>query len=205
MKKVKEIIVVEGKCDINAVKRAVDATIFQTYGFGIFSDKEKLDLFKKLAEKRGIVILTDSDGAGFLIRNYLKGALPKECVKQAYIPDVFGKEARKKQPSAEGKLGVEAMDSDVILSSLSNAGATFEDEEVSDGKAGGDIKKSDLYTMGLSGGKNSTEKRAKLLKRFSLPERLSVNAMTDILNMITCLTELEKIIAEMEEANPVEK
>ena len=136
MKKVKEVIVVEGRYDKNALSQVVDATVITLGGFSVFNDKEKLAFLRRLAEKQGLIVLTDSDGAGFVIRNYLKGALPKELVKQAYIPDIYGKERRKRTPGKEGKLGVEGMKPDVLLAALARAGATFLDEENGTGAAG---------------------------------------------------------------------
>ena len=118
MVKIEEVIIVEGKYDKNTLSQVVDAVILETSGFGIFHDKERRKLFQKLAEQRGLIILTDSDGAGFVIRNYLKGFLPPEKVKQAYVPDLYGKEKRKASPSKEGKLGVEGMRPEILLEAL---------------------------------------------------------------------------------------
>ena len=179
--KVKEVIIVEGKYDKIAVKSAVDAVVFETSGFGIFSDSEKMDLICRLAEKRGIIVLTDSDGAGLVIRNYIKGAVP--CgVKQAYIPDIYGKEKRKSGPSGEGKLGVEGMKKSVIIDALKNAGATFEENDGH--RSGGGITKGDFYFLGLSGKSDSALRRKALLKELSLPENLSANALLDVINLI---------------------
>ena len=128
MKKVKEVIVVEGRYDKNTISQVVDAAVVTLGGFAVFNDREKLSFLRRLAEERGLIVLTDSDGAGFVIRNYLKGALPRDRVKQAYIPDIPGKERRKRSPGKEGKLGVEGMKSAVLLEALRRAGATFEDE-----------------------------------------------------------------------------
>lgn len=191
--RVKEAIVVEGRYDKNTLSQIVDTAIFETEGFGIFSDKDKLRLFRGIAEKRGIIILTDSDSAGFMIRNHIKGALPKDKIKHAYIPDVFGREKRKKSVSKEGKIGVEGMRREVIISSLKAAGASFEDG----GKCGsqGKISKTDMYVLGLSGGEGSAEKRRKLIKKLNLPERLSSSALLDVLNALFTLPELEEILA----------
>ncbi len=179
---VREAIIVEGRYDRAAVARAVDAVILETSGFGIFSDTEKLDLIRRIAVKRGVILLTDSDGAGLVIRGYLKGALPADLVKEAYIPDIVGKERRKRVPSREGKLGVEGMSSEVILQSLRRAGATFEGEE----SARKDVRlgKADLYAMGLTGTRDASEKRRELLKHLSLPENLSTGALLDVLNAL---------------------
>lgn len=185
--RVKEVIIVEGKYDLNALKQVLDATILTTDGFGIFHNREKLDLIARMAQARGVVLLTDSDGAGFVIRNYLKGSLDSNLVKHAYIPDIFGKERRKNAPSKEGKLGVEGMRPEVLLDVLRRAGATLDD--VSE-DAGGTITKSDLYALGLSGRPGSADARSNLLKRLNLPEKLSPNAMLDVLNVLLTREEL---------------
>ena len=181
--RIKEVILVEGRYDKNSLSQIVDATIVETNGFGIFKDAEKLDFFRLLAEKRGLIILTDSDGAGFLIRNHLKGAIPGDMLKQAYIPDVYGKEKRKREPGKEGKIGVEGMTPETLMSALKRAGATI--ENVDEKRALGEpITKADLFLLGLSGGQGSAARRGELLKRFSLPEHLTANAMLDVLNML---------------------
>jgi len=182
MIKVNEVIVVEGRYDKNTLSQIVDGTIIETEGFGIFSDKEKLALFRRLAETRGLVVLTDSDGAGFLIRNYLKGAIDTKYVKHAYIPDISGKEKRKSAPSKEGKLGVEGMSRELIIAALVNAGVSVDEAE--GGKGKDPITKPDLYEAGLSGGRGSADKRQKLLKKLELPAKLSPNAMLDVLNAL---------------------
>ena len=125
MRKIREVIVVEGRYDKNALRQVVDATVIPLGGFAVFNDREKLAFLRRLGQERGLILLTDSDGAGFVIRNYLKGALPKEMVKQAYIPDIAGKERRKRRPGKEGKLGVEGMKPQILLEALERAGATF--------------------------------------------------------------------------------
>ena len=184
MKKVKEVIVVEGRYDKNALSQVVDATVITLGGFSVFNDKEKLAFLRRLAEKQGLIVLTDSDGAGFVIRNYLKGALPKELVKQAYIPDIYGKERRKRTPGKEGKLGVEGMKPDVLLAALARAGATFLDEENGTGAAGEPITKADLFELGLTGGPDSRAARQRLLTQLDLPEHLSTNALLEVLNAL---------------------
>lgn len=179
--RVREVIIVEGKYDVNTLKQVLDATILTTEGFGIFHNREKLDLIIRMANTRGVIILTDSDGAGFVIRNRLKGSLDPALVKHAYIPDVVGKERRKKSPSKEGKLGVEGMRPEVLLEALKRAGATLDDVTQI---AGSTITKADLYALGLSGRPNSAESRQELLKRLELPERLSPNALLDVLNVL---------------------
>ncbi|MEA4813427.1 MAG: DUF4093 domain-containing protein [Oscillospiraceae bacterium] len=181
--RIKEVILVEGRYDKNALSQIVDATIVETNGFGIFRDAEKLDFFRLLAEKRGLIILTDSDGAGFLIRNHLKGAIPGDMLKQAYIPDVYGKEKRKREPGKEGKIGVEGMTPETLISALKRAGATFED--LDEKRALGEpITKADLFLLGLAGGQGSAARRGELLKSLSLPEHLTANAMLDALNIL---------------------
>ncbi len=177
--KVQELIVVEGKYDLNKLKQMVDGIIVTTDGFGIFHNQEKMDLIRRMAEKRGVVILTDSDGAGFVIRNHLKSCLPKEQVKHAYIPDVYGKESRKRTRSKEGKLGVEGMTSDVLKKALIMAGVTIDGEA---SLSGGTLTKADLYAVGLSGTPDSAQNRKKLISALELPEKLSPNALLDVLN-----------------------
>ena len=184
MKKVKEVIVVEGRYDKNALSQVVDATVITLGGFSVFNDKEKLAFLRRLAEKQGLIVLTDSDGAGFVIRNYLKGALPKELVKQAYIPDIYGKERRKRTPGKEGKLGVEGMKPDVLLAALARAGATFLDEESGTGAAGEPITKADLFELGLTGGPDSAAKRQAILRELELPEHLTANGLLEALNLL---------------------
>ena len=181
-RRVREVIVVEGRYDKNAVKQVVDATVVETGGFGVFKDRERLALLRRLAAERGLILLTDSDGAGFVIRNFLKGAIPRERLKQAYIPDVYGKERRKAAPGKEGKLGVEGMPPQVLLNALERAGATFSE-------GGGEgartpITKADLYELGLTGGPDSAQRRAALLRKLGLPERMTANAMLEALNLL---------------------
>ena len=187
--KVREVIVVEGRYDKNTVSQVVDASVIETSGFGIFSDREKLELLRRLAEKRGLIILTDSDGAGFVIRNYLKGALDGANVKHAYIPSVKGREKRKRIPSKEGTLGVEGMSPSVILEALSRCGAHFDDSPDAEIKTGG-ITKADLYALGLSGTAGSAQRRRELLEKLGLPDKLSSNALLDVLNALYTRDEL---------------
>ena len=180
MIKLRQAIVVEGKYDKNTLSQLVDAPIFETNGFGVMHDRALLDFLRRVADARGLIILTDPDGAGFVIRNYLKGALPKDRVLHAYIPDVQGKERRKAQPGKEGKLGVEGMSPDVLLAALKNAGA-----EIADTAAPTDrITKTDLFCAGLSGGENSAHKRKDLQKDLRLPAHLGSNAFLDALNLL---------------------
>ena len=179
---VKEVIVVEGRYDKNTLSQVFDAVIVETSGFGLFKDGEKLALLRRLAEKRGLVVLTDSDGAGFVIRNYIKGAIDPALVKMAYIPDVPGKERRKSSPSPEGKLGVEGMSAEVLIAALRRAGATLGGETATH-RTGG-ITKATLYELGLSGRPDSAARRRELLKKLDLPEKLGANALLDVLNAL---------------------
>ena len=180
MHSVREVIVVEGRYDKNALSQVVDAVIIETSGFGIFNDAEKRKLLQTMAEARGLIVLTDSDGAGFVIRNYIKGCVDPKLVKHAYIPDIYGKERRKSAPSREGKLGVEGMKPQALLDALIRAGATFDDEE--NKKTAPRISKADMYARGLSGREGSAEKRAQLIKQLGLPERLTADGLLDVLN-----------------------
>ena len=182
MHSVKEVIVVEGRYDKNTLSQIVDAVIIETSGFGIFNDAQKQKLLRTMAQARGLVVLTDSDGAGFVIRNFIKGCVDPACVTHAYIPDVYGKERRKAAPSKEGKLGVEGMRPQVILDALIRAGATVDERPAAESAAR--ITKADMYKCGLSGGTGSREKRAALIKRLDLPEKLSADALLDVLNAI---------------------
>ena len=187
MVKIHEAIVVEGRYDKNTLSQIVDAPIFETGGFQIHKDREMLSLLRQVAKKRGLIVFTDSDGAGFVIRNFLKGAIPADQLKHAYIPDIYGKEKRKAAPGKEGKLGVEGMTPEVILQALRRAGATFADGAVADKK---EITKQDLMELGLSGGKDSSLLRKKLLQKLGLPEHMSANAMLQALNLLCTKEEL---------------
>lgn len=195
MVKIREAIVVEGRYDKNTLSQIVDAPIFQTNGFGIRKDKELLALLRSVARKRGLIVFTDSDGAGFVIRNFLKSAIPPEQLKHAYIPDIYGKERRKSAPGKEGKLGVEGMQPEVILSSLRRAGATFEDENAL-GVAG--ITKQDFADLGLSGGKDSKQKRLMLLKHLDFPAHMSSNALLQAMNVLFAPEEFKQIVMQLE-------
>ena len=184
MKKIKEVIVVEGRYDKNTLSQVVDATVVTLGGFAVFNDREKLSFLRRLALERGLIVLTDSDGAGFVIRNYLKGALPRDLVKQAYIPDIHGKERRKRAPGKEGKLGVEGMRPQVLLESLRRAGATFLDEEDQSTALKEPITKADLFALGLTGGTGSAARRQALLRQLDLPEHLTPNALLEALNLL---------------------
>ena len=182
MVKIKQAIVVEGKYDQNTLSQLVDTTIFQTRGFGVMHDKALLELLRKAAKTTGLIIFTDSDGAGFVIRNFLKGALPKEGVLHAYIPDIPGKEKRKRAPGKEGLLGVEGMTKEILLSALENAGADLGGE--AEKRPGDTITKFDLYTAGLSGKPDSAAKRAAFLEKLRFPAHMSANALLDALNLL---------------------
>ena len=180
MHRIKEVILVEGRYDKNALSQVVDAVIVETSGFGVFNDREKQALLRRLAEARGLIVLTDPDGAGFMIRSFIKGCVDPALVKHAYIPDVYGKERRKQKASKEGKLGVEGMSPQILLDALIRAGATMDGEE--SGRACAHITKADMYAKGLSGREGSTAKRAELLQRLKLPERLTADGLLDVLN-----------------------
>ena len=191
MVKIKEAILVEGRYDKNTLSQIVDAPILETAGFGIFKDKKQLALLRQVAEKRGLIVFTDSDGAGFVIRNHIKSAIPARFLKHAYIPDLAGKERRKREAGKEGKLGVEGMTKDVILESLRRAGATIEGEDT---PAQQSITKQDMMELGLSGGTGSSEKRSLLLKKLDLPEHMSANALLQALNLLYSLDELKRLL-----------
>ena len=180
MEKINEVIVVEGRYDKNALSQVVDAVIIETGGFGIFNNAQKQKLLRRMAEERGLIVLTDSDGAGFVIRNFIKGCVEAKNIKHAYIPDIEGKERRKKTGSREGTLGVEGMRPEVLLNALRQAGASFSDS--TEGKE--KITKTDFFKLGLSGGQDSSKKRAELIKKLDLPAKLSADALLDILNAI---------------------
>ncbi len=193
MLKIKEAIVVEGRYDKNTLAQLVDTVIIETSGFGIFKDKERLALLRRLAQTKGLIVLTDSDGAGFLIRGHLKGAIPPEQVKHAYIPDLYGKEKRKRIPGKEGKLGVEGMRPEVLETALRRAGATFLDEGLV-GERGEPITKTDLFLAGLSGGPDSSVRRETLLKALDLPGHMSANALLAVLNALYSRAEFQKAL-----------
>ena len=177
MTRIREAILVEGRYDVNTVRQVVDTVVLESGGFRIFNNKDQLKLLRRIAETRGLIVLTDSDGAGFVIRNYLKGALPKGCVKQAYVPDIAGKERRKRHGSKEGKLGVEGMRPQVILDALRRAGATFAQQDESEAPVHPVITKADFYEWGLSGRPDSTARRAAVLHALDLPEHMTANAL----------------------------
>ena len=190
MLKIREAVVVEGRYDKNTLSQVVDTLILETRGFGIFKDPERMALLRRAAEKRGLVVLTDSDGAGFVIRSRIKSAIPGKYLKHAYIPDVYGKERRKRQPGREGKLGVEGMSPQVLEQVLRRAGATFlgEDDRTEEGP---ELTKADLFAAGLTGRPDSAQRRQALLKRLELPEHMTANALLEVLN--TCYSRREAL------------
>ena len=199
MLKIREAIVVEGRYDKNTLAQIVDAPILETKGFGLFKDPEQLELLRNVAKKRGLIVLTDSDGAGFVIRNHIKSAIPAKYLKHAYIPDVAGKEKRKAAPGKEGKLGVEGMSPEVLLAALKNAGATIEGESTARGND--QITKQDFVEFGLSGGLNASERRKRLQNRLHLPEHMSANALLQALNLLLSREELAEIVREWDNEN----
>lgn len=174
----KQCVIVEGKYDKQKLQGLIDATILSTEGFRIFKDKEKRLLIQKMAEKNGLIILTDSDSAGFLIRNHIKGLVPPKQMINIYIPEIFGKEKRKPVPSKEGLLGVEGMKDEVLLKAFEKAGVTAQKKASKIRK----ITKLDLYEAGFSGTENSAQLRQALLKELALPHYITANALLDILN-----------------------
>lgn len=198
MIKIKQAVIVEGKYDKIKVSNILDTLIIETDGFGIFKDKNKQKLIRRLAETRGILILTDSDSAGFTIRSFLNGIVPQEQLVNVYIPDIFGKEKRKSEPSKEGKLGVEGVKSDVIIEALKKAGVEFDvgtEKQINTHP----VTKTDLFLDGLSGGKGSAEKRARFLKQLDLPEHLSSNSMLKLINSFMDFDDYKREIQKLNE------
>lgn len=188
MQSVKEVIVVEGRYDKNTLRQVVDAVVIETEGFGIFNDRQKQKLLRRMAEARGLIVLTDPDGAGQVIRNFIKACVPPELLKQAYVPEIYGKEKRKTGPSREGKLGVEGMRAETLLEALRRAGATFEGAERCEKTKM--ISKTDLYRLGLSGRDRSAQMRSELIRELDLPEHLSADALLDVINATMSREEL---------------
>jgi len=182
MQRISEVIVVEGRYDKNTILQTVDALVIETGGFGVFNDKEKQKLLRMLAEKHGLIVFTDPDGAGLVIRNFIKGAVDPSLVKHAYIPEIRGKERRKTKASKEGCLGVEGMRPEQIIASLRRAGATFEGEEEHEPRER--ISKADMYAMGLSGRADSKARRLKLIAELELPSKLSADSLLEVLNAL---------------------
>lgn len=197
MLKIKEAIVVEGRYDKNTLSQIVDAPVLETSGFGIMKDKQQLSLLRRVAESRGLIVFTDSDGAGFVIRNFLKGAIDGKYLRHAYIPDIPGKEKRKSAPGKEGKLGVEGMTPQIIIESLRRAGATVLGEETV--RSAGNITKQDMMDLGLSGGVGSSELRKQLMKKLDLPEHMSANALLQAVNLLYTLDELRCMVGQLGE------
>lgn len=198
-RRVREVIVVEGRYDKNTLAQVVDGLVLTTDGFGIFKDKERSALLRRLAGERGVVVLTDPDGGGLVIRNHLKGILPPDRVKMAYVPDIPGKERRKRAPGKEGKLGVEGMPPEVLVQALTNAGVTWEDEGV--GVKEKPFTKSDLFSLGLTGVSEAKSRRKRLQKSLNLPENLSTNALLDVLNLISTPEEVARLLAQPRSAD----
>ena len=193
MIKLKEAVIVEGKYDKIKLSSLVDGLIITTDGFGIFKDREKRELIKTLAKKRGIIILTDSDSAGFLIRSHIKGFVSEGEIKNVFIPDVFGKEKRKSAPSKEGKLGVEGMDRELLENALKKAGIVEEKTSPNAKK----VLKSDLFEDGISGGADSKAKRTRLLKELGLPERMSANTLLETVNALYSFEEYKAAVSRI--------
>ncbi len=197
MIKIQEAILVEGRYDKNTLSQVVDAPILETSGFGIMKDKAQLSLLRRVARTRGLIVFTDSDGAGFVIRNFLKGAIDSRYLKHAYIPDIYGKERRKAAPAREGKLGVEGMTPEVLVNCLRRAGATIIGQDCA--KPASVITKQDMMALGLSGGADSSKKRKQLLAALELPAHMSANALLQALNLLYSLDELKQILGNMGE------
>lgn len=191
-----QAVIVEGKYDKIKLSSILDAVIIETGGFSIFKDREQLELIRKLADAKGVIIMTDSDGAGFKIRSFLRGALPKNRVWNVYIPDIYGKEHRKTLPSKEGKLGVEGIPKQEILKCLEQAGVLF-DERIEPVRR---ITKADLYEDGLAGGEGSAAARRRLLDKLGLPARLSANSLLDVFNAMLSYEEYRQAVDELSEA-----
>lgn len=195
MLRIREAIVVEGRYDKNTLAQVVDTMIVETSGFGIFKNKEQLALLRQLAEARGLIVLTDSDGAGFVIRNFLKGSIRPQWLKHAYIPDRLGKERRKRTPGKEGKLGVEGMRPEILEEALRRAGATFLDAQEEQCMQR-NITKADLYRDGLSGGEGAAERRKILLRALDLPEHMTANALLAALNNLYNYEDYSRMVGE---------
>ncbi len=188
-------VIVEGKYDVIKLSNIIDGLIIKTDGFGIFKDKEKQKLLRRLAEEKGIIILTDSDSAGFLIRKFLNSTVPADKITHVYVPDIFGKEKRKTEKSKEGKLGVEGIKEDIILEAFRKAGVFCQKNDATERRL---ITNIDLYEWGLSGKDNSKEKRKILLKKLELPERMSSSSMVKILNSFVTYDEFIKTVKELD-------
>ncbi|MGN0501072.1 MAG: toprim domain-containing protein [Ruminococcus sp.] len=195
MLKIKEAIIVEGRYDKIKLKNLVDTAIIETNGFRVFSDKEKQSLIRRIADTRGILVFTDSDSAGFVIRNFLRGTVDKSKIKHCYIPQINGKEKRKAHTSKEGFLGVEGVSEEVIVEAIRKSGATIIGEEQENARE--EVTKADLYRLGLTGRENSEKLRKALLKYLGMPSYLTANAMLSAINCLYSLEELRKIVDEL--------
>lgn len=195
MIKIKEAVIVEGKYDKIKLSGIIDTVIIETDGFAIFKDKEKQNLIRFLSEKRGIIIMTDSDSAGFKIRNFINGITKSENIKNVYIPDIYGKEKRKTESSKEGKLGVEGMNLEVIMTALEKAGVLCLEN---DKKSGNKITHTDFFEDGISGGENSSQIRKALAKELELPERISSSSLLKIINSYMTYDEYKEAIRKVQ-------
>lgn len=195
MIKIDKPVIVEGKYDIIKLSRFVDTLIIKTDGFGIFKDKEKQALLRRLADEKGIIVLTDSDSAGFLIRKFLKSSIAEDKITHVYIPDVYGKEKRKTQAGKEGKLGVEGISEEILLEAFRKAGVICSETSQAERRL---ITNIDLYEAGLTGKENSKEKRVRLMKALALPERLSTSSLLKILNTFVTYEEFIQKLKETE-------
>ena len=195
MIKIDKVIIVEGRYDKIKLSSMIDGIIIETEGFGIFKDKDKQKLIRKLAETKGIAILTDSDSAGFVIRNFITSIVPKEYITNVYIPDIYGKEKRKDSPSKEGKLGVEGISAEILKEAFKKAGICVSQSETNERKK---ITLNDFFDDGLTGDTQSKRKRTDLLKKLDLPERMSTKAMLDILNTFISYDEYKKLVESEE-------
>lgn len=193
--KLSQAIIVEGKYDKIKLSNLVDAFIIETNGFSVFKDKEKLSFIRRIANERGIIVLTDSDHAGFMIRNYISSGVPKDKIINLYIPDVYGKERRKTEPSKEGKLGVEGMSREILLKTLKSVNV-----EYSEGNNPNPVTNYDLFALELSGTPNAKQNKKKLLKKLDLPEFLSTNSLLSYINSSMTKEEFQKITEEIKEA-----
>lgn len=196
MYKIKEAIIVEGTYDKIKLSSFIDGVIFVTGGFSVISNKKRMETIKTLAEDMGIVILTDSDTAGFKIRNYIKQSVSPHFVKHAYIPEIKGKEKRKTQPGKEGLLGVEGISQEIIIKALKEAGCEI-DGQAKHINSSRPITKADLYILGLSGDKNSTKKRQTLSYALGMPSKISSNMLISVLNRLMTYDELIKLCDEL--------
>ena len=195
MIRIREAILVEGRYDKNALSQLVDTAIFETGGFVVMKDREKIQFLRQVAEKRGLIIFTDSDGAGFVIRNRLKSLLPPDKLLHAYIPQIQGKEKRKQKAGKEGLLGVEGMSPELLIQALHRCGAHFLDENIP-APAGG-ITRQDLFAWGLMGGEGSREKRQQLKKSLGLPSHLGTSGFLDALNLIATRDQVEALLHQL--------